>query len=73
MAAKMELALCLETKEQRQGVRLRLDGGFGTDDNINFALWRGRGAIARRKTSEAPVVGRSGSSLQRNAFRAMGC
>ena len=28
-----------------------------------------RGAIARRKTSEAPVVGRSGSSLQRNAFR----
>ena len=29
-----------------------------------------RGAIARRKTSEAPVVGRSGSSLQRNAFRA---
>ncbi len=57
MVAKMELALCLETKEQRQGVRLRLDGGFGTDDNINFALkadsdalssiWRGYGVLAK--------------------------
>jgi hypothetical protein len=43
----MELALCLETKEQRQGVRLRLDGGFGTDENINFALWRGYGVLAK--------------------------
>ncbi len=47
MVTKMELALCLETKEQRQGVRLRLDGGFGTDDNINFALWRGYGLNAK--------------------------
>jgi hypothetical protein len=47
MIAKMELTLCLETKEQRQGVRLRLDGGFGTDDNINFALWRGYGVLAK--------------------------
>ena len=40
-------------------------------------FWRGlrenlkRGAIARRKTSEAPVVGRSGSSVQRKASRAL--
>jgi hypothetical protein len=47
MVAKMELALRLETKEQRQSVRLRLDGGFGTDDNINFALWRGYGVLAK--------------------------
>lgn len=47
MVAKMELALHLETKEQRQGVRLRLDGGFGTDENINFALWRGYGVLAK--------------------------
>ncbi len=47
MVAKMELALRLETKEQRQGVRFRLDGGFGTDDNINFALWRGYGVLAK--------------------------
>ncbi len=47
MVAKMELTLCLETKQQRQAVRLRLDGGFGTDDNINFALWRGYGVLAK--------------------------
>jgi hypothetical protein len=47
MLAKMELALRLETKEQRQSVRLRLDGGFGTDDNINFALWRGYEVLAK--------------------------
>jgi hypothetical protein len=47
MLAKMELALDLETKEQRQSVRLRLDGGFGTDDNINFALWRGYEVLAK--------------------------
>ncbi len=35
---------------------------------VDGASWH-CGAIARRKTSEAPVVGRSGSSLQRNAFR----
>jgi hypothetical protein len=47
MVAKMELALRLETKEQRQGIRLRLDGGFGTDENINFALWRGYSVLAK--------------------------
>lgn len=41
MVEKMEAALPLDTKEKRQFIRLRLDAGFGTDDNINFALWRG--------------------------------
>jgi hypothetical protein len=37
----MEQTLSLDTKSQRQLIRLRLDGCFGTDENINFALWRG--------------------------------
>ena len=40
MVQKMELTLSLETKAQRKLIRLRLDGGFGTDENINYALWR---------------------------------
>ena len=40
MVQKMELTLSLETKAQRRLIRLRLDGGFGTDENINYALWR---------------------------------
>ena len=40
MVQKMELILSLETKAQRKLIRLRLDGGFGTDENINYALWR---------------------------------
>lgn len=38
---KMECALSLTSEEERGLIRLRLDGGFGTDENINFALWRG--------------------------------
>jgi len=41
MVKKMERILPLETKAQRRLIRLRLDAGFGTDENINFALWRG--------------------------------
>lgn len=40
MVKKMEGILSLDTKSQRSLIRLRLDGGFGTDENINFALWR---------------------------------
>ena len=47
MVTKMEMALHLETKEQKRYIRLRLDGGFGTDDNINFALWRGYEILAK--------------------------
>jgi hypothetical protein len=47
MVAKMEMALNLETKDQKQSIRLRLDGGFGTDENINFALWRGYEILAK--------------------------
>ena len=47
MVVKMEMALNLEAKEQKQSIRLRLDGGFGTDENINFALWRGYEILAK--------------------------
>jgi hypothetical protein len=41
MVDKMEAALQLDTKEKRHLLCLRLDAGFGTDSNLNFALWRG--------------------------------
>lgn len=31
----------LNIRAQRRHIRLRLDGGFGTDENIDYALWRG--------------------------------
>ena len=37
----MEYHLELDTKAKRQQILLRLDAGFGTDSNINFAFWRG--------------------------------
>ena len=47
MVIKMEQRLHLETKAQRALIRLRLDGGFGTDANINYALWRGYHILAK--------------------------
>ena len=41
MVGKLEATLDLETREQRSRVQLRFDAGFGTDANINYALWRG--------------------------------
>ena len=41
MVDKMEATLKLNTKAKRRQIQLRLDAGFGTDANINFALWRG--------------------------------
>ena len=41
MIVKMEHKLCIQTKTQRSSIRLRLDGGLGTDKNINHALWGG--------------------------------
>jgi hypothetical protein len=41
MVCQMETALNLSEKSTRRKIRLRLDGGFGTDENINFALSRG--------------------------------
>jgi len=40
MIDKMEDALELASQQRRQLIKLRLDAGFGTDDNLNFALWR---------------------------------
>lgn len=44
----LETALSL-SPQQRQQTCLRLDGGFGTDANLNWALQRGYGLIAKNK------------------------
>jgi len=41
LVEKMEDTLQLTDESQREHIRLRLDAGFGTDENINYALWRG--------------------------------
>jgi len=41
MVKKMENILQLTDNSQRKLIRLRMDAGFGTDENINYALWRG--------------------------------
>ena len=41
MVDSIEQSLQLKDKTKRQSIKLRLDAGFGTDKNINFALWRG--------------------------------
>jgi hypothetical protein len=41
MVEKMERILGLTDISHRKLIRFRLDAGFGTDDNINHALWRG--------------------------------
>ena len=38
MVKKMENILQLNEMSQRKLIRFRLDAGFGTDDNINYAL-----------------------------------
>lgn len=43
----LERLLCLERKEDRAKILLRLDGGFGTDAAINWVLWRGYQMIAK--------------------------
>ena len=47
MVQKMEQVLGLDTKEKRKLVRLRLDAGFGTDENLNYALFRGYQVLAK--------------------------
>jgi len=47
MVDKMEQHLSLNTREQRRLIRLRFDGGFGTDENINYALWRDYHLLAK--------------------------
>jgi len=41
MVEKMECILGLTDISHRNLIRFRLDAGFGTDENINYALWRG--------------------------------
>jgi hypothetical protein len=56
MVYKMEHQLEVETKAKRQHLRLRLDAGFGTDDNINFSLWRGYNILAKVSTPTTEAV-----------------
>ena len=51
MLSKLETALVLDTVEKRRQVRLRFDAGFGTDANINYALWRGYQLIGKMYAS----------------------
>ena len=51
MLGKLETVLTLDTPEKRHRVRLRFDAGFGTDANINYALWRGYRLIGKMYTS----------------------
>ena len=48
--------LALDEKANRMRIRLRLDGGFGTDENINFALSRGYELLVKMYSGkELPV------------------
>ena len=47
MLRETEQALGLDTQQKRERVCLRLDGGFGTDKNINHALWKGYQLLAK--------------------------
>ncbi len=49
---KMETMLSIQSKEQRNSIRLRLDSGFGTDKNINYALWSGYHLLAKMHCSK---------------------
>lgn len=51
MLSKLETILTLDTASKRSRVRLRFDAGFGTDANINYALWRGYQLIGKMYTS----------------------
>ena len=51
MLSKLETVLTLDTVEKRSRVRLRFDAGFGTDANINYALWRGYRLIGKMYNS----------------------
>lgn len=51
MIGKLETVLTLDTAEKRSQVWLRFDAGFGTDANINYALWRGYHFIGKMYTS----------------------
>ena len=41
MVRKLQTTLHLDTREKRSRVQLQFDAGFGTDANINYALWCG--------------------------------
>lgn len=60
MVQKMERILSLDTKDRRMLIRLRLDGGFGTDENMNYALWRGYHLLAKMYSgNRAKVLAKS--------------
>lgn len=52
MITKMETMLSIQSKEQRNSIRLRLDSGFGTDKNINYALWLGYHLLTKMRCSK---------------------
>ena len=51
MLGKLEDVLTLDIVEKRNRVRIRFDAGFGTDANINYALWRGYQILGKMSNS----------------------
>lgn len=51
MITKMETMLSIQGKKERNSIRLRLDSGFGTDKNINYALWLGYHLLVKMRCS----------------------
>lgn len=51
MVSQLESVLDLDTAEKRRGIQLRFDAGFGTDANINYALWRGYEVLGKMYSS----------------------
>ena len=52
MITKMEIMLSIQSKKQRNSICLRLDSGFGTDKNINYALWLGYHLLVKMRCSK---------------------
>jgi hypothetical protein len=56
MVKKMEGVLSLDTREKRSHIRLRLDAGFGTNDDINYALSLGYHILTKMYSSNQSRV-----------------
>jgi len=52
MITKMETMLSIQSKKERNSIRLRLDSGIGTDKNINYALWLGYHLLTKMRCSK---------------------
>jgi len=49
---QLEALLQMKDRHQRSGVLIRLDAGFGNDQNINWLLHRGYQLLSKHKSSK---------------------